>query len=107
MQIPTNFSLIQMNEDKGGARSSENAKALGEKWQPGERSAQDSVNSKGEVQSELTDLSWSQSKTQKESTKEEDEKARELLGKFGQLNAVRAVLIGAGGVVGLLSALAA
>lgn len=102
VMVPTNFSLIKMNEDLGGSRSAESARTNTRK--PGERSAEDSVNSVGEA-SQFTDLSGPQGKTKRDSTQEEDEKARALLSKFGAMNAVRAVLIGAGGVVGLWTAL--
>jgi len=54
---------------------------------------------------EFTDLSGPQERTKDESTQEDDEKVRELLEKFRWLNLVRAVLIGAGGVVGLYAAM--
>lgn len=55
---------------------------------------------------EFTDLSGPQGKTDKQTTEEDDRKANELLGKFGAMNGVRAVLMGVGGVVGLMTALA-
>ncbi|RYP58746.1 hypothetical protein DL770_010370 [Monosporascus sp. CRB-9-2] len=82
----TNSALIGMNEEKGGARS-----------------AADSVAGKGGA-SEFTDLSGPQTRTQV-STAEEDEKVRGLLDRFGKLNLMRAVLLGAGGVLGLWTAL--
>jgi hypothetical protein len=101
LMIPTNFSLIQKNEDKGGARSQESAKIP----KPAGRTAEDSVAGKN-ASNELRDLSNPQEKTREDSTATEDEEVRELLGKFGKLNAVRAVLVGVGGVVGLAAALA-
>ena len=101
--IPTNFELIRMNEEKGGARSERSAKEEGEAI--GGRKAEDSVAGKGQP-SQWTDLSGPQGKTEHSATKEEDEKVWDLLQKFGQLNTVRAVLLGAGGVVGLATALA-
>ncbi|RYO74343.1 hypothetical protein DL764_010868 [Monosporascus ibericus] len=82
----TNFALIRMNAEKGGARS-----------------AGDGVAGKGGA-SEFTGLSRPQTRTQV-STAEEDENVRRLLEKFGKLNLVRAVLLGAGGVLGLWTAL--
>jgi hypothetical protein len=100
VMIPTNFALIELNEKKGGARSKRSA----EHKQPGGTSAEDSVNRKGAVE-ELSDLSGPISRTEHDSTKEEDNEARELLTKFYSLNLVRAVLLGAGGIVGLMTAL--
>jgi hypothetical protein len=105
VMVPNNFALIKKNADKGGARSAKAAEELKRSGlQPGERSALDSVNSIGEGD-QWSDLSGPQEKTELDSTKEEDEEVREMLGKFGRQNAVRAVLLGAGGVVGLLAAL--
>ena len=103
--VPNNFALIKKNADKGGARSAKAAEELKRSGlKPGERSALDSVNSTGEGD-QWSDLSGPQEKTELDSTQEEDEEVREMLGKFGRQNAVRAVLLGAGGVVGLLAAL--
>ena len=102
--IPTNFALIQKNEDLGGARSEKSARDGDAK--PGLRSAEESVNAKGVV-AELTDLSGPQERTTEDSSEEDDREVRELLGKFAALNGVRAVLMGLGGVVGLWTALAA
>ncbi|RYP65794.1 hypothetical protein DL769_006214 [Monosporascus sp. CRB-8-3] len=82
----TNSTLIGMNAERGGARS-----------------AGDGVAGKGGAP-QFTDLSGPQTRTQ-ESTAAEDEKVRELLDKFGKLNLVRAFLLGAGGVLGLWTAL--
>ncbi|RYP13037.1 hypothetical protein DL767_010910 [Monosporascus sp. MG133] len=82
----TNSALIGINAEKGGARSVE-----------------DSVAGKGGA-SEFTDLSGPQTRI-RVSTAEEDEKVRRLLDMFGKLNLVRAVLLGAGGVLGLWTAL--
>lgn len=103
VMIPTNFALIEMNEKKGGARSETSAKEA--KIGPGERSAEDSVNSSGDV-NQFKDLSGPQAQTSERTTADEDEKARELLEKFKALNFVRAVLGDAGGIVGLIAALA-
>lgn len=102
LMIPTNFRLIELNEQKGGARSEKSAKEG--KFSAGEKSAQESVDGKGDV-NEITDLSNPQSQTAKTSTAEEDKEVRELLGKFGQMNMGRALLGGAGGVIGLVAAL--
>ncbi|KAF7503535.1 hypothetical protein GJ744_003647 [Endocarpon pusillum] len=103
LMIPTNFKLIKANEERGGARS---AKSAGQtNTQAGHRSADDSVAGKGEA-AEFKDLSVPQTKTTENTTPAEDEEVRELLGKFGRLNAVRAVFMAAGGMVGLATALA-
>lgn len=95
--------LCVKNEDKGGSRSE--ASAAQSDAQPGQRSAIDSVYGKGQA-GEFNDLSGPQGKTKQDSSEEEDRRAKELLGKFGQLNGVRALLMGAGGIVGLITALA-
>jgi hypothetical protein len=102
--IPTNFALIKKNEELGGARSADSA-AYRSKAGSKQRSAEESVNNEDDV-SQWTDLSVPQERTAKDSTKEQDEEVRELLEKFGKLNMLRAVAIGAGGIVGLMSALA-
>jgi hypothetical protein len=99
--IPTNFRLIELNEQKGGARSSRSAE-LGDE---GGRSAEESVDGKGQV-SQWSDLSGPQGSTKADSTKAVDEEVKALLEKFGRLNAVRGVLLGLGGVVGLAVGLA-
>lgn len=104
VMIPTNFKLIKMNEDMGGARSAESAKQ-GD-TQPGQRSAIESVDGQGQA-GEFTDLSGPQGKTKQYSSEEDDRRASELLGKFARLNNVRAVLLGLGGIVGLTTAVAA
>lgn len=70
---------------------------------PGMRSAEESVDSKGEG-SQWTDLSGPQSVTDREASEEQERRARVLVERFGRLNAVRAVLMGVGGVVGLWAA---
>ncbi|KAK3700345.1 hypothetical protein LTR37_016049 [Vermiconidia calcicola] len=99
--VPTNFRLIELNEQKGGARSEKSAKEG--KFGAGERSAEESTGGKGDV-NQFTDLSNPQTHARNESSAEEDKEVRELLGKFGRLNAVRAVLMGAGGVAGVIAA---
>lgn len=102
IMVPTNFALIEKNEKKGGARSEASARDVGDRNERG--SAEDSVNGKGQA-SQWTDFSNPQTKTQSDTTEAEDKEVQELLGKFGRLNLVRAILLGAGGVVGLLTAL--
>lgn len=103
LMIPTNFKLIKMSEERGVARSEKSAAQAN--TQAGDRSADDSVAGKGEA-AEFKDLSVPQTKTKENTTQAEDEEVRELLGKFGRLNAVRAVLTAAGGMMGLTTALA-
>lgn len=103
--IPNNFAIIKKNEELGGARSVNAAKALKQSgYQPGQRSAENSVNSVGEG-NEFTDLSGPQEKTPLQSSEADDKQVREMLAKFGRYNMWRAVLLGGGGVVGLLTAL--
>jgi hypothetical protein len=102
--IPTNFALINKNEELGGARSAESAAYRSEAGSK-QRSAAESVNNEDDV-SQWKDLSVPQEKTAKDSTKEQDKEVGELLDKFGKLNMLRAVAIGAGGIVGLMGALA-
>lgn len=102
LMIPTNFRLIKMNEERGGARSQRSARER--QTGASDQSAEDSVAGKGQAP-QFTDLSEPQSKTDEDSTKAEDEEVRELLAKFERMNAVRAVCMAAGGVVGLATAL--
>ena len=104
VMIPTNFTLISKNEELGGARSAASAEYRQNEGKQ-TRSAEESTDSKDDV-SQWKDLSVPQEKTSKQSTKEQDEEANRLLDKFAALNMVRAVLMGAGGVVGLMGALA-
>lgn len=101
--IPTNFKLIAKNEELGGASSEFSAKHGGAL--PAKRSAEDSVNGEGEGEGfdQFTDLSGPQGRTTKESSREEDEEVRGLLGKFGRMNLVRAAGFGIGGFIGLLA----
>ena len=62
------------------------------------------MNGKEDI-SQWTDTSDPQGKTKKESSRQEDEQVNGLLTKFEKLNYVRAGLMGAGGVVGLIAAL--
>lgn len=94
---------MKINEEKGGFRSEQSAKK-NKDVKPGSRSVEDSIMSMGET-SQFTDLSGPQSETFEKSTAEEDRKARELLGKFGLLNWVRAALLTASGVIGVYTAL--
>ena len=108
VMVPTNFELIRLGEAKGGARSDRSAKekaASGKKTGESGDLALDSVSGKGQA-GQFTDLSGPQGKTEQDTSNEEDKKVRDLLQKFGQMNTLRAVLIGAGGVLGLVTALA-
>lgn len=104
VMIPTNFDLIKRNEDLGGSHSAQSA-AHREKIGARPRTAEESVNAKDDV-SQWSDLSDPQGRTERESSEREDEEVRGLLSKFEKLNYVRAGLMGAGGVVGLIAALA-
>ncbi|RMZ07445.1 hypothetical protein D0862_04275 [Hortaea werneckii] len=103
VMVPTNFALIKLNADLGGARS-EQAGRFGDATQ-GDRSALDSVNGKGEGVGQWRDVSGPQEKTWRDGSEEDDRRARELLGKFGRLNMCRSILIGLGGIVGLVTAI--
>ncbi|RMZ13466.1 hypothetical protein D0862_02306 [Hortaea werneckii] len=101
IMIPTNFALIRMNADLGGARSEEAVR-----WgDVRARSALDSVNGKGEGVGQWTDVSRPQERTLRDGSEEDDRRARELLGKFGRLNMGRSILMGLGGIVGLVTAI--
>ena len=107
LMIPTNFRLIEINEQLGGAKSARSAE-LGDK---GGRSAEESVygesqGSQSSDVSQFTDVSGPQGKTKRKSSPQEDAEVKELLGKFAQLNGLRGFLIGLGGIVGLATALA-
>ncbi|KAL8772476.1 MAG: hypothetical protein Q9209_002428 [Squamulea sp. 1 TL-2023] len=109
--VPTNFELIGMNEEKGGTRSEKSAaesKGKGQK-QGGASGNKDkayaSISGEGQT-SEFSDLSKPQGKVENETTEEDDEKVEKLLATFGNMNMARGLLIGAGGIVGLLTALA-
>ena len=99
--VPTNFRLIEMNEQKGGSRSESSARESAGKRS---RSAMESVDGKGQA-NQFRDLSGPQQKTDNETTSEDDREVKDLLAKFGMLNGVRGVLMLAGGVVGLVTAL--
>lgn len=103
VMVPTNFALIEKNEQQGGARSQANAQNSSSGGKS--RSANESVSGEGQ-ESQFTDLSGPQTKTSRESSEEEDREVQALLERFGKLNLVRAGLLGAGGVVGLWTALA-
>lgn len=103
VMIPNNFALIEKNVDKGGARSAKSAALLSKDKETTRKSARDSVDGKGEAD-ELRDLSGPQEKTVADTTAREDEEVREMLSLFGRQNLVRAGLVGAGGVVGLVTA---
>jgi Domain of unknown function (DUF1772) len=101
VMIPTNFELIEMNEQLGGVRSAKSDQGNSGQY---ERSANDSVSGKGEA-AEFTDLSGPQSQTPIQATAADDEKMNKLLSRFSILNLTRAGLIGGGGLLGLLIAL--
>lgn len=98
--VPTNFTLIAKNEEKGGSKSDKSAKF----GTTGGRTAEESVEGKDDV-NQFTDLSLPQGHTKQDTSMNEDNEVRELLGRFGQMNFVRAVLLGTGGIVGLAGAL--
>lgn len=106
VMIPNNFDLIKMNNELGGYRSIASSQAA-EKERGGlrERSARDSVEGKGEGIDEFKDVSDPQGQTPRNSSDAEDEQVKTMLTKFGSQNYVRAALMLAGGVVGLLTAL--
>jgi len=106
VMIPTNFTLIQKNEELGGSRSRKSARYQKKNGgEVGAKSAEESVEGEDDI-SQWRDLSGPMEKTEKESSREMDEVVDGLLDKFAGLNLVRAVLIGAGGVVGLVGLLA-
>ncbi|KAJ3014631.1 hypothetical protein HKX48_005030 [Thoreauomyces humboldtii] len=103
-----NFALIRLNAAKGGYKSSASATAavqqgLAENLK--KRSAKDSVNGVGELHSSK-DLSGPQERTIDDFTPEEERDVRRKLVTFQWLNAVRSFLLGAGGIVGLATAIA-
>ncbi|KAL1860503.1 hypothetical protein Daus18300_009135 [Diaporthe australafricana] len=107
VMIPNNFELIERNNNLGGHRSIASSQAA-EKEKAGlrQRSARDSVNGKGEGVGQFEDVSDPQEQTSQKSSDAEDEQVRAMLTKFGSQNLVRAFLMLAGGVAGLLTALA-
>lgn len=102
--VPTNFELIRRNEELGGSRSARSAEYRAEKGK-GPRSPEESVRGKEDL-NEMGDGSGPQGETRRESTEREDEEVRALLERFRWMNMVRAVLMGLGGIVGLVGALA-
>ena len=100
LMILNNF---ETDEKKRGARSEKSAEEG--QHNTGQRSTDDSVSGKGDP-NQYTDLSLPQSQAPRELTAEEKEQVREMLGKFGRQNSVRAVLCGVGGIVGLVASLA-
>lgn len=101
--LATNFELIARNENLGGSRSAASM-AYRERIDAQPRSAEASVDAKQDV-SQWTDLSDPQEETKLHSTREQDEEVKMLLTVFQKRNHVRAGLIGAGGIVGLIGAL--
>lgn len=110
VMVPNNFALIRRNTEKGGARTADSAavaettSSAGKKKNAEERSAVDSVRGKGEA-AEFTDRSGPQGRTREGTSEGEDKEVREMLRVFGRQNMVRAVVMGLGGVVGLVTAL--
>ncbi|KAF3763820.1 hypothetical protein M406DRAFT_357240 [Cryphonectria parasitica EP155] len=108
VMLPNNFALIKLNADEGGSRSAHSAEVRspsGAATGKEEKSALGSVEGEGEAD-EFKDLSGPQEKTRRDGgTGANDEKVRAMLGKFGRQNLVRAVLMGSGGMLGLLTAL--
>lgn len=102
VMVPTNFRLIEINERIGGSRSEESAKTQAGSGKT--KTAEESVDGKDDV-SQFKDLSGPMERTDRQATKEEEQEVRELLGKFGWMNGVRALLMGLGGMVGLWTAL--
>ncbi|KAI3391008.1 hypothetical protein diail_8129 [Diaporthe ilicicola] len=106
VMIPNNFELIKMNNDLGGHRSIAGSHAAEkEKNGLGQRSARDSVDGKGEGVGQFEDISDPQAETPLESSEAADRQVKAGLTEFGSQNFVRAVLMLAGGVTGLLTAL--
>ncbi|KAF3003545.1 hypothetical protein E8E13_005862 [Curvularia kusanoi] len=104
IMLPTNFELIERNEQLGGAVSKESARYRAETG-AGPRSAEESVAMKRDV-SQWTDVSDPQEKTGREAQGAgEEERVKVLLSRFERLNYVRAGLVGVGGLVGLVAAL--
>lgn len=93
VMVPTNFRIMEINQDKGGARSQKS------------REVADSIPDK-DAAGQFSDLSAPQEKTPQGMSQSEEEEVQSLLDKFNKLNAVRAVLMAVGGVVGLYTALA-
>ena len=105
VMLANNFALIKKNEDLGGSRSVNSAAEKRQQGvKAGQYSAEDSVNSK-KLWDELRDLSGPMEKTEKDSSEADDKEVKERLATFGQQNLVRAILLGAGGIVGLVAAL--
>lgn len=104
--IPNNFALIKLNADKNGSRSDKSAGVLSSYFKDDAkgRTSLDSVNGKGEA-NQWTDWSGPQGETPEKSSSAEDENLREMLGIFRRQNMVRAIAMGLGGVVGLMTAL--
>ncbi|KAH8728595.1 hypothetical protein GQ44DRAFT_608767 [Phaeosphaeriaceae sp. PMI808] len=110
VMLPTNFALIKMNQELGGSRSAKSAEQQQQKMEqqmaggwPG--FADDSLSGEDDV-SQWLDWSGPQEKTRRESTRKQDKEVRLFLEKFGKLNDFRAILMGLGGVLGLVAALA-
>lgn len=107
VMVPNNFELIKMNNNLGGHRSIASSQAA-EKEKAGlrRRSARDSIEGKGEGVGQFEDVSDPQEQTSRKSSDAENKQVKAMLTKFGSQNFVRAALALAGGVAGLLTALA-
>ena len=74
------------------------------KGKEGARNATESVDGKGQA-SQFQDVSGPQEETRSQTSEEDDKEVKDLLGRFSVLNGTRSVLMFAGGVVGLVTAL--
>lgn len=103
VMLPTNLELMEMNQSLGGYRS-QSAADEDKSGRIYRRTGKDSIAGKSEG-SEFTDRSGPQEVTKRQSSAQEDERAKELMDKFTRLNLVRAALLGAGGIIALSSIL--
>jgi hypothetical protein len=94
-----------MNQDRGGARSEKSAQKKSGRNSYGENNPIDFVNGENEA-AEFRNFTGPQAQVDGRTTAEDDQKVRELLSRFYALNLTRAALIGGGGIVGLITALA-
>lgn len=104
VMLPNNYEFIRMNSERGGARSVRAAEVLASGGEKRDRSKDDLIRGAGEGD-QLADMSGPLGELPERTTEGEDEKVREMLGLFARQNLVRAVLMAAGGVVGLITAL--
>lgn len=103
-----NFDIIRLNKELGGAAS----QGLKREQQRQDVSDEKLENSSGPPDvdgdfkaSEFRDTTGPMGETDRQSTPEQDEKARELIERFRQLNMVRTLLMLGSGIVGLIVAL--